>query len=171
MADQEYKKYDTRSKYTATGIRLAKDAEVRETANGKLVRLTIVDTSRLDSDDDLWVEATVRDFDAGVAEYLRKGDILHEVTGKPTIRRYGDNNEKFTFGVRQAMIHVPAELFAQLKERGWVPGQGGNSKPNGKPAARPSGKQPPKPVNKKSPPVKKPVEEPDDSYADDDLPF
>lgn len=128
MAD-DYKKYDSEDSYRIEGVRLAKDADVKETGSGNLVTLTFVSTSRNDGDSDLWIEAKVADRQADLAAHLQKGDVLHVIEGKPALRRYGENNEKFAFQLRRARMTVPIGMFAELKERGWTPGAKGDSKP------------------------------------------
>lgn len=134
----EYRKFDSSAKYIIHNARLAKDAEVKETEKGKLVRLTFVDTSRNDADSDMWIEATVQDRNADFAAFLKKGDTLG-VEGKLCLRRYGDNNEKFAHNLRFAEIFPPIGLHVEVKERGFTPGAGkpatkGKTAPKGKPA-------------------------------------
>lgn len=119
---EDFKKYDTEDTFEIAGVRLAKDAETREVGDSNLTTLTFVSTSRADSDSDLWVEAKVADRQSDLAAFLKKGDVLHKVVGKPVMRRYGDNNEKFSFQLKRASMVVPLTLLGTLKERGWVPG-------------------------------------------------
>ncbi len=166
MADKEFKSYDSSDKYRCNGVRLAKDAESRDGDHGKMVRLTFVSTSRKDAHSDLWVECNVADFQAEAASFLLKGDILHEVEGKPCLRRYGDDNEKFSFVVDRASIVIPLALFAELKERGFVPNGG---KPAAKPAkkgAKPAVKPAVKPATKPAAKKKVVVEIPDDDEVE-----
>jgi hypothetical protein len=170
MAEKtEYKKYDTQDKLRIAGARLAKDAESRDGTHGKMVRLTVVSTSRKDQHSDLWLEINVGDFHAEAASHLLKGDTVHLIEGKPCLRRYGDENEKWSLVLDRAEVIIPLDLQKELKERGWVPGE---SKANGakaakpaaktaKPAAKPVGK----PAAKKPTPVEIPDE--DDAPADD----
>jgi single-stranded DNA-binding protein len=129
------KKYDSDSGWFMKGARLCKDPEVREGANGKMVRLTFVSTSRRDGNSDLWIECNVQDFQTDLASYLLKGDVLHYVEGKDFLRKYGENDEKFSFGIDRARLSVPLDLFATLKERGWTPGGGKEEKPAAKKSA------------------------------------
>lgn len=139
MADQEYKNYDSNDRFKQCGVRLTKDAEVRDGANGKMVRLTFVSTSRnkgKNGIDDLWVEANVNDFQAEAASFLKEKDVLHEVDGKPYLRRFGENNERIAFCLERAQLVIPLELFAKLKDRGFKPGQKSDAKPAGKKSGR-----------------------------------
>jgi hypothetical protein len=89
---------------------------------------------------DLWVSANVNKFDADIASHLKKGDILHRVSGKPVMRPYGE--DKLSFELENSQLVIPAELFSVLRERGWTPG-GGDKKPAGKvPSRVPSKKAP-----------------------------
>lgn len=133
----DFKKYDSDDKYINWNARLAKDPEIREGENGKMVRLTFVSTSKAESDSELWIEATPSDRQADIAAFLKKGDVLG-IEGKPCLRRYGDNKEKFSFNLRRAELHIPISLFVALKERGFVPG----AKAEGK-SARPTTKKAP----------------------------
>jgi len=149
MSD-EYKKYDSEIRVEYIGARLTKDAEVRDGANGKMVRLTVVATSKAESDSDLWLEVNVQDSQAELAAHLKKGDTLHKIEGFLTLRKYGENNEKFSINVRRARLSVPigpVVTIGDLKERGFVPGAGGQ-------AAKKGGKTPPA----KKPPAKKIVD-------------
>lgn len=160
----EFKKFDSLDTYLLRGARLAKDAEVREGEHGLMVRLTFASESRNEAHDTLWIEANVGDFNAQIASFLKKGDILHAVEGKPCLRRFGDNNEKFSFVVNRCTIAVPIELFATLKERGFTPGQkgGGAKKSTPTPSKKPAPAKKPAPSKKPTP-----IEIPDD--PDDDL--
>lgn len=174
MGEKEYKKYDSADKYRMAGVRLAKDAESRDGDHGKMVRLTFVSTSRKEAHSDLWVEANVGDFQAELASFLKKGDILFEVEGKPCLRRYGDDNEKFSFVVDRCSLVIPPDLFAELKERGWEPGAGKptkgakTSKPAAKPAAKTAAKPAGKPTKKKPEPIEIPDDDDDIEIEDDD---
>lgn len=152
----EYRKFDSSSKYINFGARLTKDAETRKLQDGKeLVRISFVDTSRHENDQDMWFEATPGDRQTGLAKYLRKGDTIG-VEGKVSMRRFGDNNEKVAFAIRRAELHIPGELFAKLKERGW------NPQADSKPATQ--SKPPAKKTTAKAPPADMPD-------LDDDIPF
>lgn len=149
---EDFKKFDSPDRYSFPGARLAKDPHVYEgTGDNPLVTLTFVSGSRNEADSDLWVEAKVNDRNADLATFLRKGDILHDVTGKPCLRRYGDSNEKFSFQLRRAEIVVPYALFPELKSRGWVPGAKSTK-------AAPASNRKPRPAQKTPEP-------------DDDIPF
>lgn len=128
MGDTEFKAYDSNDLYECCGARLAKDAEVRETANGRMVRLTFVSTSRRAGEngiEDMWVEANVNDFQSDLAAHLKKGDVLHKIHGKPYLRKWGEDGTKISFCVERAQLVVPLDLFKALKERGFVPGAKG----------------------------------------------
>lgn len=140
MAD-EFRNYDSTDEYRFVGPRLTADPVVRETANGKMVRLQIVSTSRnkgKNDIEDLWVEVNVGDFNAEAASFMKKGDVLHEIKGKPYVRRFGESKEKFSFCLERATIVIPSELKKELKARGWDPmkkaGESGGARPSGKPS-------------------------------------
>jgi single-stranded DNA-binding protein len=120
MSD-EYKKYDSDDRYTNWHARLAKDPEVRETDSGKFVRLTIVSTSRAESDCDLWIEVTPTDRQMEIASFLKKGDVVG-IEGKPTLRKAKEGERTF-FNLRRAELHIPIALLGVLKERGFVAGK------------------------------------------------
>lgn len=145
MGKEEYKRFDSLDRYEIHSARLTKDAESRDGDHGKMVRVTFVSTCRSERYENLWVEANVQDFQCGVAEYLKRGDVLG-VRGKPGMRRYGDDNERVSFELIRAELMIPPSLFSELKERGWEPGAG-SEKP-----AKKGGKVPPK--GKKAPPAK-----------------
>ena len=141
---EEFKRYDTNDTYDIHNARLAKDADVRRTEFGLMVRITFVSTCRSDRYEDLWVEANISDYHSGLAQWLKKGDIVG-VRGKPAFRRYGDDNDKVSFDLLRAEVMVPPGLFAELKSRGFTPGakageekKGGKAKPAGKAAAKPT---------------------------------
>lgn len=167
MAEKkEYRKYDTQDRLRIAGARLAKDPESRDGEHGKMVRLTVVSTSRKEAHSDLWLEVNVGDFHAEAASFLVKGDTVHLIEGKPCLRRYGDDNEKFSLVVDRAEVIIPLDLQATLKERGWVPG----AKTSGKAAGKPAGKA--KPASKPAAPKKKvevvEVEDDDDEVEIED---
>jgi single-stranded DNA-binding protein len=122
----EYKNYDPQDTFTIHNARLAKPADVRDTEKGKMVKLTFVSTSRSETDSDLWVECTVSDRQTDLAAFLQKGDVIG-ISGKPCLRRFGDNNEKFAFNLRRAEIFPSVDLFVALKERGFTPGTAGKA--------------------------------------------
>jgi len=118
---EEYKKYDSQAGSWVQNARLAKDAQVIEGGEKPLVKLTFVLTSRSDRHSDMWVEAAVQDRQSSLAAYLKKGDELG-VAGFPALRRWGDNDEKFSIEWVRAEIFPSIELFSELKERGFEPG-------------------------------------------------
>ncbi len=129
----EDKKYDSHDEYRNRNARLTKDAEVfpsKIPGKPPLVRLTFVSESRQEKSKPLWVEAKIRDFDANLAQYLKKGDTL-PVEGKPVLETYGEG--KTAFKLDRAAIFPSIELFMKLKERGFTPGAGGaaGGKPSG----------------------------------------
>lgn len=132
---EEFRKYDSDDMMIAHNVRLAKDAQVIPTNSdkGQMVKLTFVSTSKSDRHEDLWVEATITDWDADKAALLEKGDVL-TIEGKPALRRWGDNNEKVSFELLRARLHLPIAMFGVLKERGFAPGESA-AKPKGKPVA------------------------------------
>lgn len=158
MAKEEktYRKYDTNDKVRFAGARLAKDAESRDGEHGPMVRLTTVSTSRKDAHEDLWLEVNVGDFHAVAASYLKKGDVVHLIEGKLCLRKYGDDKEKFSIVIDRADVIIPLELQAELKERGWVPGEktiaGGEAPKKGKKSDK-GGKTDKKPAAKKPAPI------------------
>ncbi len=164
----EYKKRDSSDRYEMCGARLTKDAEARDTEYGKMVRLSFASESRREAHTTLWVEANVQKFQTEIAAFLRKGDILHQVRGKPALRMWGDNNDKFSFICDNAELVIPHALFVELKERGFEPGAKAEAPKlvTGKKAAPVTGKKPApatKPPVKKAPP---PVDIPDDDDLD-----
>lgn len=125
----EYQKYDTDDKFSIWHARLAKDAEVRTTSTGEMVRLTFVSESKAESDEPIWIDATPQDHQAEMAKFLRKGDVLG-IEGKLTLRK-GTDGKSF-HNLRRAILHPEPSLIKTLKERGFVPGSkkgNGNSKP------------------------------------------
>lgn len=152
----EYKKYDSTDVYENKFARLTKDAEKRELPGGKvLARISFVSTGRGDNDEDMWFEATPGGHQTNLALFLRKGDVIG-VEGKPTMRRFGDKKEKVAFAIKRAELHIPPDMFARLKERGWNPQ-----------AQTPATTKPTK-SSKPAPAKKPPADMPD---LDDDIPF
>ncbi len=133
MADTEYKRWDSDSGWWMNGAELKKDPEVRDGANGKMVRLTLVSTSRREGNDDLWVEVNVSDFNADAAAWMKKNDVLHRVEGKDFMRTFGEG--KKSFGVERARLSIGRELMKTLRERGFSPGTGNAPTSSAKPAA------------------------------------
>lgn len=131
MTDQ-YKSVDSSDEYKYTGCRLTSDPEVRDTKYGKMVSFKIVSTSRnkgKNDIDDLWVTVKPSDYYVEAASFLRAKDVLHEVKGKPVLRRFGEGKRMIEFIIERAQLHIPSELKKQLKERGWQPGQSSGSTP------------------------------------------
>lgn len=140
----EYKKYDSDDTYVQHNARLTHDATVTSVGEGrKLVKVKFTSEAKgqtKDGDDryeTIWVEAIVGDYDADKAAYLKKGDVL-SVEGKPALRLWGDDNDKISFELIRARLHLPVSLFQELKERGFDPtGKGGGKgKAKGKAAAK-----------------------------------
>jgi single-stranded DNA-binding protein len=123
LSEKEYKSYDSADCYEIHNARLTKDATVIKTEKGMMVRLSFASTCRSDRYETLWVEATVGDFQSGLAQHLKKGDVLG-VKGKPGLRKWTDDdgNERFAFELSRAEIFVSPALFVELKERGFAPG-------------------------------------------------
>lgn len=170
----DYKKFDTQANTSYWNVRLAKDATSKEFGENTFAEFTFVDSSRLDSDEEMWVSANPTKRNGVLASYLEKGDVVG-VSGKLCMRRWGDDNEKVAFNLRNAEIHVEPGLLATLKERGWVPGSeemkgaAPPAKATGKKRGRPpgSGKATP-PVKGKTKPI--PVEiDLDDDDAEEDV--
>lgn len=162
---KEFKKYDSDCQVTFCGARLTKDAESRDGSHGKMVRLTVVATSRKESYSDLWLEVNVSDFHAELASFLKKGDTLHRITGQLCKRTYGDDNEKVSIVLDRAATILPIELMMECKERGWVPGATSAAPKAGKPA-----KGKPEKVKakvKKADPIDIPDEDEDDDTDDE----
>lgn len=123
MSDDNFKKYDSNDSYTAHFARLTKDADIKAFDDREIVRITFVSSSRKDAHADMWIDATATDFQADLVKHLKKGDVV-SITGKLTMRKYGENQEKVSFGIDRADIIVPPSLFAELKARGFTPGAG-----------------------------------------------
>lgn len=120
---EEFRKYDSQDNYTIHNARLTADAQVIPTDSDRppMVKLKFASEHRSDRYETLWVEATVADRHAGLARYLKKGDVLG-VSGKPGLRRWGDDNDKISFELTYAEIMPSIELIAAAKERGFTPG-------------------------------------------------
>lgn len=146
MADKEFKAYDSTDEYSYSGARLTADADARDGKNGKMVRLSLVSTSWRQNNADsgvteLWVEANVADYFAEAASFMKKNDVLHKVSGKPYLRRFGENKERIAFCIDKAQLVIPAELKKTLKERGWSGGGQQQSSPApAKSATKPTNK-------------------------------
>jgi hypothetical protein len=115
----EFKKYDTKATTSYWNVRLTKDAEVKDFGDNKLVKLSIVDSSRSESDEELWVEVNPNKSQHAMTSYMEKGDEFG-ASGKLTFRRYGE--DKVAFNLRNAEVFVSPGLIAILKERGFAPG-------------------------------------------------
>lgn len=166
----EYKKYDSNDEFRISGVRIAKEPRVFEGEHGKLVALTFAVTSRKDKHKDIWMTANVNDFQADIASYLDKGDILHEIRGKLVNRPWdSDDGQRDSLELERAQLVIPADLFATLRERGWEPSAAAPNKKGakGKPAKGAQGKgKPPA----KGPAKRRPVDidADDDEYSDDE---
>lgn len=164
----EYKKFDTKANHQYFNVRLTKDATVKEFSDNKQVSLTFVDSSRRDNDEEMWVDAKVVNSQKAMSSYLEKGDVVTFSSGKLTMRRYGDDNEKVAFSLDNAQVEVTIDLLVQLKERGFVPGAEaplkGDAPVKKKSAAPTKGKPGPKPGVKKNIPIEIDL---DDDEADD----
>lgn len=165
----EYKKYDTNDKVRFAGARLAKDAESRDGEHGKMVRLTVVSTSRKEAHSDLWLEVNVGDFHAEAASFLKKNDTVHLIEGKLCLRKYGDDNEKFSIVVDRADVIIPLDLQAELKERGWVPGEKSKAA-GGKKSDKKTDKKPASKTEKTTKKAPEPIEIDEDEDDSEDAP-
>ena len=152
----DFNVYASDDNYIQHNARLTSDPEVKVYDDRKLVRLKFVSEAKGKDKDGgnryttLWVEATVGDYDSEKASFLKKGDVL-SVEGKPALRIWGDEN-KISFELLRARLHLPVSLFMELKERGFTPGE-----------AKPAGKKPfVKPAAKKTFTKRAIVEIPDD---------
>ena len=118
---EDFKKYDSQDTYVIHNARLTSDAQVIETGERAMVKLKFASECRNERYETLWVEATVADRHAGLARYLKKGDVVG-VSGKPGLRRWGDDNDKISFELTYAEIMPSIELISAAKERGFAPG-------------------------------------------------
>lgn len=156
----DFKKFDSDDIYIHHNARLTHDADVKEFDGRKMVKVKFVSETKgqtKDGDDryeSLWCEAIVGDYDADKAAYLKKGDVL-SIEGKPALRLWGDDNDKISFELIRARLHLPVALFVELKERGFDP----SGKGKGKPA---KGKS--KPASKRKPII----DIPDDDEGDEE---
>lgn len=130
MSDTEFKKFDTKAKYLAHNVRLTADAKELKPATGDkaaMVKVTFVDTSRQESDEEMWIDVIPQDYQADLAGFLRKGDVI-SVEAKLTFRKYTHNGEtRYAHDLRRAELIIPPALFTALKERGFTPGAKGSS--------------------------------------------
>lgn len=169
----EYKKYDTKSTYRAVNVRLAKDATVKELGENKFVELTFVDSSRFESDGEMWVTATPMKSQAAMCSFLEKGDVITIDSSKLAYRQYGDEN-KVAFNARNADVVVTIDLLVTLKERGFTPGADaplkGDAPPKKKGPGRPAGKKAePTPTKaKKNIPIEIDLDDDDAEESDDE---
>ena len=172
--DSKYKSFDSRFMGQFTAARLAMDPQVNEGDHGPMVRLKVVATSKnQERFSDLWVEINVSKWNAVLASYLEKGDIIAEVRGRIAYRTWGDDNEKSTVSLEQAEIVIMPDMYAVLKERGWEPGseeaKGSDTKKKSKKDDKKKGGKG-KTEQKPTKPQKKVIEIPDDDDepADDE---
>lgn len=119
----DYKKYDTAAQTVYWNVRLAKDAEVKEFNGDSFTTITFVDSSRNDTDEEMWIGVATNKSQTEICSFLEKGDIIG-CRGKLTFRRYGEDKSQVAFNLRNAEIYLLPELIATLKERGFVPGSG-----------------------------------------------
>jgi len=123
--ETEYKSVDSPDEYRYPGCRVIGDPESKNTRNGLMVSFKIVSTSRnkgKNDIDDLWIVVKPSDYHAEAASFLRNKDVLHEVRGKPILRRFGEGKRMIEVVLERAQIIFPSELKRQLKERGWAGG-------------------------------------------------
>ncbi len=165
--DTGFRKFDSQDKYRICGARLTKDSEVRDGEHGKMVRLTFASESRKEAHSTLWCEANVSDWNSEMASFLRKGDVVLCIEGKPALRLWGDDNAKFSFCVERAEVAILPDMFATLKERGWTPGVKSTAKPATKSLARPAAKAA-KPVAKPKKPVPIAIDDDETEIDEDD---
>lgn len=145
MSNDDRKKYDSDDNYTNYAARLTKDPEVfgggKLGRDGKpmppLVRLSFASDSRREGAETLWIEAKVRDWDANIATFLKKGDTL-PIEGKPVLEGYTskDGVKKTSFRLDNAKLHINVELLMALKERGFTPGATAGAEKKAKPIGR-----------------------------------
>lgn len=107
----EFKKYDTYARTTYL-VRLAMDATVftRTDGEGEDVVLTFVDSSRIDSTMDLWVDARVVRYSAERSKMFRKGDEV-QISGKLRFKEQKDGR------IRGKIYDAEVNSFAPLKGR------------------------------------------------------
>lgn len=129
---EDRKEYDSDDTYEIRNARLTKDAQVFSgSGDTPLVRITFVSSSRLSNTKktikSAFIDAKVRDFDAGGAAFLKKGDVLG-VEGKPIFEEYPEGSGKVQLKLDQARLYMSLDLKAKLKERGFTPGASGGKK-------------------------------------------
>jgi hypothetical protein len=89
MADYTGKKFDTFAETTYL-VRLAQDAKVFERKDGgEDVVLTFCDNSRVETTEDMWVDARVAKFQSDRAKLHKKGDEI-QVKGKLRFKKQDD---------------------------------------------------------------------------------
>lgn len=128
---EEFGKYDTEDNWIGHNLRLTDDA--REIAED-LIKITVVSTSRNENDADMWIDILLGGGQAEYASRLKKGDFI-SATGKLTMHRFGENDEKIGFQLRLPRLHYALPLLRELGERGAQKGKGKT-----KPAAKGRGK-------------------------------
>lgn len=133
----EKKKYDSQAVLTVHNAYLTADAKA---ISPEFTKLRTVLTSRQEKHSDLWVEIIPRKFDANIASYLKKGDMV-SFEGFPIVRVWGDE-AKQSYEVIDAKLFLPPPMLATLKARGWVPG-GGKTEAAAVPAKKPVAKKAP----------------------------
>ena len=147
MSDKEYRKYDTDSKSEYWNIRLTADAEVK---GENFVKLKFASESSREDDETMWIDVIPLDGQAPISSFLKKGDVIPGVSGRLTMQRWGEDNDKISFTLKGAYLHLSPELIVELKERGFVPGSKSTS---GGKKGKPAAKNPPKPAGKGRRPV------------------
>lgn len=108
------KKFDTHATTTYL-VRLTGDAKVFDRLKdgekvGEDVVLTFIDTSWLEDNEDMWVDARVVSFLAGRAKRYRKGDEV-QVSGKLRFKRQKDGT------LRGKIYDAHVASFVKLSER------------------------------------------------------
>lgn len=92
MAEEKiFKKYDTFAETTYL-VRLAQDAKVFDrTDGGEDIVLTFCDNSRVETTEDMWVDARLARFQNERGKLLRKGDDI-QVRGKLRFKKQDDGS-------------------------------------------------------------------------------
>lgn len=107
---REYKKYDTFAETTYM-VRLAQDAKVfSRTDGGEDVVLTFCDNSRIESTEDMWVDARLARFQGERGKLLKKGDDV-QLRGKLRFKKQDDGT------YRGKIYDAVFNSFVALKER------------------------------------------------------
>lgn len=144
MSDK--KKYDSRVCMTVHNAYVAMD--VNKIKEG-FCKFKIVLTSRQEKHADTWVEVTVSDYWQDKAAYLKKGDVVSIDRAKLATRNYeGKNGPGLSVELYDAELELSPALWAAIKERGWMPGQGAKSEASATTAKASVAKAPkaPKPI-------------------------